>query len=280
MKCCILFGLVFQLSDHCLFSKGGSSRPSATSWQGRLLCEHLQSLLKLEEHRACLTNTIALRTQAATTKLPSPGIPHTDKSDTSPPGASCHTHPPTHHSQGAAEVSTFCKFLSPLHKWIQHDHGSINISAKKAPKKLAWNSTVEETFTAAPLLKHFSSMKPLVVEVNTSKISVGVVLSQHFGDRPKLHPAVFYSNKLTPMYVVMASGTFRGIKLGLKDWQHWLKEAANPFTICMDHKNLEYLKMAKQLNPCQAGWALFFPCCHFILHYSPDSKNTKADALS
>lgn len=47
-----------------------------------------------------------------------------------------------------------------------------------------------------------------------------------------------------------------------------------------DHKNLEYLKSAKRLNPRQARWALFFARFHFTLSYRPGSKNIKPDILS
>ncbi|KAK3563049.1 hypothetical protein QTP86_015877 [Hemibagrus guttatus] len=46
------------------------------------------------------------------------------------------------------------------------------------------------------------------------------------------------------------------------------------------HKNLEYLRAAKKLNPRQARWALFFTRFNFSLSYRPGSKNAKADALS
>lgn len=48
------------------------------------------------------------------------------------------------------------------------------------------------------------------------------------------------------------------VKLALEEWQHWLKGSKHPFTVLMDHKNLEYLRTAKRLNSCQTCWALFF----------------------
>lgn len=48
----------------------------------------------------------------------------------------------------------------------------------------------------------------------------------------------------------------------------------------MDHKNLQYLKEAKRLNPHQARWALFFTRFYFQIAYRPGSKNTRADTLS
>ncbi len=47
-----------------------------------------------------------------------------------------------------------------------------------------------------------------------------------------------------------------------------------------DHKNLQYLRDAKRLNPRQARWALFFTRFQFKISYCPGPRNIKADALS
>ncbi|KAK3551338.1 hypothetical protein QTP70_015018 [Hemibagrus guttatus] len=70
------------------------------------------------------------------------------------------------------------------------------------------------------------------------------------------------------------------IKLTLEEWRHWLEGAKHPFTVLTDHKNLEYLRAAKRLNPRQARWALFFTRFKFTISYRPGSKNVKANALS
>lgn len=54
------------------------------------------------------------------------------------------------------------------------------------------------TFTTAPILKHPDPTKPFVVEVDASEAGVGAILSQRFGENPKLHPVAFYSKKLSP----------------------------------------------------------------------------------
>lgn len=59
-----------------------------------------------------------------------------------------------------------------------------------------------------------------------------------------------------------------------------MEGAQHPFTVITDHKNLQYLKEAKRLNPRQACWALFFTRFHFSISYRPGSKNVKAEALS
>ncbi len=58
--------------------------------------------------------------------------------------------------------------------------------------------------------------------------------------------------------------------------RHWLEGAQQPFMVLTDHKNLEYLREAKRLNPRQARWALFFTRFNFSISYRPGSRNLKA----
>jgi hypothetical protein len=66
----------------------------------------------------------------------------------------------------------------------------------------------------------------------------------------------------------------------LKVWRHWLEGAKHPFLIWTDHRNLEYIRPARRLNPHQARWAMYFTRFRFTISYRPGSLNTKADALS
>lgn len=46
------------------------------------------------------------------------------------------------------------------------------------------------------------------------------------------------------------------VKLALEEWIYRLKGATHPFQVITDHKNLQYLKTARRLNPRQARLAL------------------------
>ncbi len=50
--------------------------------------------------------------------------------------------------------------------------------------------------------------------------------------------------------------------------------------VIADHKNLQYPRDAKRLNPHEARWALFFTRFNFTITYRPGNHNCKADALS
>ncbi|KAK3560561.1 hypothetical protein QTP86_010898 [Hemibagrus guttatus] len=157
------------------------------------------------------------------------------------------------------------------------------------PKKLSWMDQartaflqLKERFTTAPILRHPDPELPFVVEVDTSCSGLGAVLSQRHGEPGKLHPCAFYSRKLT-----VAEGNYDvgnqellAIKAALEEWRHWLEGARHPFQVLTDHRNLEYLRGAKRLNPRQAQWAIFFTRFVFTVTYRPGSKNGKADTLS
>ncbi|KAK3564775.1 hypothetical protein QTP86_026410 [Hemibagrus guttatus] len=157
------------------------------------------------------------------------------------------------------------------------------------PKKLTWTDQaraafqqLKSCFTTAPILWHPDPDRPFVVEVDASSSGLRAVLSQRHGEPGKLHPCAFYSRRLTAAEANYDVGNreLLAIKAALEEWRHWLEGACHPFQVLTDHRNLEYLRGAKRLNPRQARWSLFFTRFMFTVSYHPGSKNGKADALS
>ncbi len=120
------------------------------------------------------------------------------------------------------------------------------------------------------------------MEVDASTTGVGTILSQQQGNPSRLHPCTFFSRKLSPAERNYDIGNqeLLAIKLALEEWRHWLEGAKHPFTVLTDHKNLQYVREAKRLNPRQARWALLFTRFNCKITYHPGPKNIKADALS
>ncbi|KAI5615365.1 hypothetical protein C0J50_10790 [Silurus asotus] len=148
-------------------------------------------------------------------------------------------------------------------------------------KTLSWTPEAQRAFEelrkrfcAAPLLRHPDPQLPFIVEVDASSTGVGATLSQQAGTPPRLHPCAYFSKKLSPAEQNYDIGNreLLAIKLALEEWRHWLEGAAHPFMVITDHKNLQYLREAKRLNPRQAQWALFFTRFKFSITYRPTDK--------
>ncbi len=189
------------------------------------------------------------------------------------------------------ELQCFLGFANFYRRFIQN-YSSIASPLtnllKLKPKSLSWTpsateafTTLKEAFICAPILVHPDPDKAFVVEVDGSTTGVGAVLSQQQGTPTRLHPCAFFSRKLSPAEKNYDIGNreLLAINLAFEEWRQWLEGAQLPFMVLTDHKNLEYLRDAKRLNPRQARWARFFTLFNFSISYRPGSRN-KADALS
>ena len=152
-----------------------------------------------------------------------------------------------------------------------------------------WSSAADKAFndlksrfSSAPILVFPDPVRQFTVEVDASDSGVGAVLSQRSAGDQKMHPCAFFSCKLSPaeQHYDIGNRELLAVKMALEEWRHWLEGAEQPFVVWTDHKNLEYIRSAKRLNPRQARWALFFNRFDFSLSYRPGSKNIKPDALS
>lgn len=86
------------------------------------------------------------------------------------------------------------------------------------------------------------------------------VLSRRSPDDNKVNPCAFFSRHLYQAEINydVDNHELLAVKLALKELCQWLEGTENPFFIWTDHKNLTYLRNAKQLTPRQARWSLLF----------------------
>ncbi|KAK3556266.1 hypothetical protein QTP70_007071 [Hemibagrus guttatus] len=159
------------------------------------------------------------------------------------------------------ELQRFLGFANFHRRFIQNYSSISNLLTsllRNKPKSLSWTTsaeeafnTLKEAFTTAPLLVHSDPNKPFIVEVDASTTGVGAVLSQQQGNPSRLHPCAFFSCKLNPAEVNYDIGNLEplSVKLALEEWRHWLEGVRHPFLVLTDHKNLEYLRATKRLNP-------------------------------
>ncbi len=191
------------------------------------------------------------------------------------------------------ELQRFLGFANFYRRFIRNPYSSIAAPLTSLlggkPRKLSWTEpahvafeTLKTSFTTAPILKHPDPDLPFIVEVDASDLGIGAVLSQRHGNPGKIFPCVLFSRKLNTAERNYDVGNkeLLSIKAALAEWRHWLEGAHHPFQVITDHKNLEYIKCAKRLNPRQARWSLFFTRFRFTVTYRPGNKNGKADALS
>ena len=183
----------------------------------------------------------------------------------------------------------FANFYRRFLKGYSQITAPLTTLLRGKPKSLLWNpeaaaafALLKRAFVSAPILALPDPSIPFLVEVDASSTGVGAVLSQRSGVPPRRHPCAFFSKKFTPAELNYDIGNreLLAVKLALEEWRHWLEGARHPFVVLTDHKNLEYIREARRLNPRQARWALFFTRFNFTLTYRPGPKNIQADALS
>jgi len=173
-------------------------------------------------------------------------------------------------------IRNYSRVAAPLHA----------LTSVKA--RFNWNEKADQAFrkpkllfTSAPVLVSPDPERQFIVEVDASSVGVGAVLSQRT-EEGRVHPCAFFSRKLSLAEKKYDVGDreLLAVKLALEEWRHWLEGSKLPFLVWTDHRNLEYLRTAKRLNPRQARWTLFFSRFHFPLSYRPGSRNVKPEALS
>lgn len=190
------------------------------------------------------------------------------------------------------ELQRFLGFANFYRRFIRNFSSVANpltSLVKKGTHRLQWSESADQDFkqlkqrfTSAPILHHPNPELPFVIEVDASSTGLGAILSQRHGTPLKLHPCAFFSRKLNSAEKNYDVGDreLLAMKAAFEEWRHWLEGATHQFTVLIDHKNLEYLRTVKRLNPRQARWSLFFTRFNFVVTYRPGSKNTKADVLS
>ncbi len=166
--------------------------------------------------------------------------------------------------QSVKELQRFLGFTNFYRRFIK-DFSLLtapltNLLCRK-PKSLFWNpnahkafETLKTAFSTGPILCHPNPQVPFRVEADATTMGVGAVLSQQFGGPSSLQPCIFFPRKLTPteQNYEISNRELLAIKFALEEWRHWLEGANHPITVITDHKNLQYLRKAKRLNPRQA----------------------------
>jgi Reverse transcriptase (RNA-dependent DNA polymerase)/RNase H-like domain found in reverse transcriptase/Integrase zinc binding domain/Chromo (CHRromatin Organisation MOdifier) domain/Integrase core domain/Retroviral aspartyl protease len=140
---------------------------------------------------------------------------------------------------------------------------------------------LKRAFASAPILRHFDSAKPSILETDASDYALGCVISQRDQDG-RLHPVAFHSRKFSPpeLNYGIPDKEMLAVITAFKEWRPWLEGARHPATVLTDHKNLAWFTEAREYNRRQARWAEYLAGFDFMIVYRPGKKGGKPDALS
>jgi len=165
------------------------------------------------------------------------------------------------------EVQSFLGFTNFYRRFIQgFSHLArplFNLTRKDmewiwgAEEQSAFNS-LKEQITMAQILALPDNSRPFQIEADSSYFVTGAVLSQQSPEDNKWHPVAFLSKSLSPVeqnYEIHDKEMLAIVKV-LEAWRHFMEGAEHRCEIWTDHKNLQYLMMAKKLNQRQARWSL------------------------
>jgi len=187
------------------------------------------------------------------------------------------------------EVQSFLGFANFYRRFIQ-DYSRIVrplTELTKKSEKWEWNHEAEAAFkelkhrfTSAPVLAHFDTQKPVIIETNTWDFAIGAVLSQRDGEN-RLHPVAIHSRKFQPAEInyEIHDKELLAIVDAFKHWRRYCEGATHRVQVFSDHQNLEYFTTTKVLNRRQARWAQELAGIDFRFYYRPGTQNGKPDAL-
>ena len=116
------------------------------------------------------------------------------------------------------------------------------------PEKKAFQR-LKNTFTSAPILRHFNPDKECVVETDTSDYVSAGILSQ-IADDGLIHPVAFFTKKHSPAecnYEIYDKELMAIIR-SFEEWRPHLESAKGIIEVLFYHKNLEYFMTTKILN--------------------------------
>jgi len=157
----------------------------------------------------------------------------------------------------------------------------------KGKKEWKWEKEHQEAFkelkekiTSQPVLTLPKREGKFRVEMDASGHAIGGVLSQEQDGKWK--PIAFLSRMMqaAERNYEIYNKELLAIVEALAKWRQYLLDAAEPFEVWTDHKNLKYFREPHKLNERQARWYLKLQDYDFTLKYIPGKTNTKADILS
>ena len=112
---------------------------------------------------------------------------------------------------------------------------------------------LRQTFTKAPILRHFDPKCHIRIETDASSYAIGGVLSQLTSDNSgRWHPVAFYSQKMIPAKTRYKTHNNKLLAIveGFKIWRHYLKDCKHKVLMLTNYNNLCRFMDTKSLSFC------------------------------
>ncbi len=139
---------------------------------------------------------------------------------------------------------------------------------------------LKQQMITALVLKHFNSIREAILKTNFLNYVNDEVLSQ-YDDEDILHSVIFYSKNMILAecnYEIYDKELLIIIRC-LKHWRLELKCTNISIKIFIDHLNLKYFMIIKELTWWQAKWAEKLSEYNFKIIYQSEKQNLKVNAL-
>ncbi|KID93943.1 retrotransposon nucleocapsid protein, partial [Metarhizium majus ARSEF 297] len=188
------------------------------------------------------------------------------------------------------DVQAFLGFSNFYRRFIKGFSRIVRPLVALTRKLVKWNwtpscqeafDTLKNSFTSAPILRHFDPTKEVFVECDASDFVSSGILSQE-DDEGVLHPVAFMSKKYDPAecnYEIYDKELLAIVRC-FECWRPELQGAHHPITVITDHANLRYFMTTKQLSRRQVRWSEFLSQFQFAIKSVPGKDNRKPDSLT
>jgi hypothetical protein len=162
---------------------------------------------------------------------------------------------------------------------------------KLLQKNVKWNWDIEcqsvfellkKAFTEAPVLRHFRTELPIIVESDASDYAIASIISQYNPGTGEFHPIAFFARGLVAaeLNYDVYDKEMLAIVESFKQWRAYLEGAKYKVEVFTDHNNLQWFTTTKNLTRRQARWSEFLSGFDFHINYRPGRLGTKPDALT
>ena len=172
-------------------------------------------------------------------------------------------------------IRNYGRIARPLNRLTQKDQlFSFDDACQHAFKEL------KKRLSSAPVLAHFDSDRPTMMETDASDGVIAGVLSQKQCDG-EWHPVAYYSKTMidAELNYPIHDKELLAIVSSFQHWRVHLEGTPEAIQVVSDHKALEYFMTTKALTARQARWAEILSQYNFQIKYKPGSTN-RADALT